>query len=146
MAPASSGNDSAPSPDGDWLTDRAVESGLDFVHYNGAAGHFYYPEILGPGVALFDYDNDGDLDVYVAQGRSLGPGDAPPPPARALPLRGRLYRNDLRVNPDGTRTLRFTDVTEQGGINATGYGLGVAVGDVDRLGFARLKTAGRTSA
>jgi hypothetical protein len=81
-----------------------------------------------------------------AQGRSLGPGDAPPPPARALPLRGRLYRNDLWVNPDGTRTLRFTDVTEQGGINATGYGLGVAVGDVDRLGFARLKTAGRTSA
>src|SRR5262245_27543499 len=95
----------------EWFVDRAAESGLEFVHYNGASGHYYYPEILGPGVALFDYDNDGDLDVYIAQGRALAP-DAPAPPATSLPLGGRLYRNDLRVNSDGTRTLHFTDVTE----------------------------------
>jgi enediyne biosynthesis protein E4 len=115
----------------------AAQVGLDFVHYNGASGHYYYPEILGPGVALFDYDNDGDLDVYIAQGRALG-ADAPAPPAAALPLRGRLFRNDLRVNADGTRTLHFTDVTEQSGIRATGFGLGVAVGDIDNDGWPDL--------
>jgi hypothetical protein len=136
--PASSGSDSArPSTESDWFTDVAADVGLDFVHYNGAAGHFYYPEILGPGVALFDYDNDGDLDVYIAQGRALGP-DAPAPPASALPLRGRLFRNDLRVTADGTRTLHFTDVTQQSGIRASGYGLGVAVGDVDNDGWSDL--------
>src|SRR5262249_13860550 len=122
----------------DWFTEVAAQVGLDFVHYNGASGKFYYPEILGPGIALFDYDNDGDLDVYVPQGRALGHGNAPAPPEKALPLRGRLYRNDLRVNPDGTRTLHFTDVTEQSGIKATGYGLGVAVGDIDNDGFPDL--------
>ena len=49
-----------------------------------------------------------------------------------MPLRGRLYRNDLRVLPDGTRQLHFTDVTEQSGIDAHGYGIGVATGDIDK--------------
>src|SRR4029079_16226279 len=122
----------------EWFSEVAAQVGLDFVHYNGASGKFYYPEILGPGIALFDYDNDGDLDVYVPQGRALGTGNGPTPPEKALPLRGRLYRNDLSVNPDGTRTLHFTDVTAQSGINATGYGLGVAVGDIDNDGFPDL--------
>ena len=51
------------SSQADWFVDRAAETGLDFVHFNGASGQFFYPEILPPGVALFDYDNDGDLDV-----------------------------------------------------------------------------------
>ncbi len=61
-------------------------------------------EILGPGVALLDYDNDGDLDVFVAQGQMLGAGktigQALFPPGMPLPLTGRLYRNDLRVHPE----------------------------------------------
>ena len=121
----------------DWFADRAVASGLDFVHFNGAAGRFYYPEILPPGVGLLDYDNDGDLDVWLVQGRALGPADeAPAPPPRALPLGGRLYRNDLAA--DGAGALRFTDVTAESGIAADGFGLGVAAGDVDNDGWTDL--------
>jgi enediyne biosynthesis protein E4 len=130
------GAPSAAEPE--WFTDRAAEFGLDAVHHNGASGHFYYPEILGPGVALFDYDNDGDLDVYIVQGRSLGAGEAPAPPAQAQPLRGRLYRNDLQVRPDGSRVVHFTDVTEPSGIDARGYGLGVAAADIDNDGWVDL--------
>jgi hypothetical protein len=126
----------------EWFSDRAEESGLQFVHFNGMSGDRTMPEILGPGVALVDYDNDGDLDVYVAQGQMLGAGktlsQALFPPRMPLPLTGRLFRNDLAVHPDGTRTLHFTDVTERSGIVASGYGMGVAAGDFDNDGFVDL--------
>ena len=58
------------------FVDAAEQAGLRFVHDNGATGQYYMPEMMGSGVALFDYDNDGDLDVYLVQGgRSTG-GDA----------------------------------------------------------------------
>jgi hypothetical protein len=116
-------------------------AGIDFVHFNGSSGRFYYPEILAPGVALFDFDNDGDLDVYLVQGQPLGGQPATSarvPPHKGEPLRGRLYRNDLRVSADGSRSLRFTDVTDMSTIDARGYGLGVATGDIDNDGWVDL--------
>jgi hypothetical protein len=124
-----------------WFDDAATRSGLHFTHFNGMSGQFYYPEIMAPGVALFDYDNDGDLDVFVVQGQMLGtaPLDrALFPPRDPSSLRGRLFRNDLQTLADGTRTLRFTDVTESSGITARGYGMGVATGDFNNDGCVDL--------
>ena len=124
----------AASP-GEWFVDRAEASGLRFVHFNGMTGEFYYPEVMAPGVALFDYDNDGDLDVFAVQGRMLG--DTPtakaiaPPPS---PLNARLFRNDIGAD----RALRFTDVTAASGIQAAGYGMGAAAGDFDNNGCVDL--------
>ena len=111
------------------FVERAAAVGLDFIHVNGRSGHFYQPEIMGPGAALFDYDNDGDLDVYLVQGRMLSAvGEAPPAPDVTRPG-GRLYRNDLTIEGDGAPALQFTDVTESSGIDAREYGMGVAAGD-----------------
>ena len=129
-------------PDGEWFVDRAAETGLDFVHFNGMSGEKYYAEHMGPGVALFDYDNDGDLDVFVPQGQMLGAGktlsQALFPPKGPLPPRGRLFRNDLKINADGTRTLHFTDVTAESGIKALEYGMGAAAADYDNDGCVDL--------
>jgi hypothetical protein len=130
----------APAPAEDWFVERAKESGLDFVHFNGMSGEQYYPEIMAPGVAVFDYDNDGDLDVYLVQGTMLGAKktikDATYTPSG--PLGDRLFRNDLVVGADGKRTLHFTDVTGPSGINVTSYGMGVAAADYDNDGFVDL--------
>ena len=91
------------------FSDRAEELGVDFVHFAGVSDQYYIVEISGPGCGMLDYDNDGDLDLYLIQGRMLGPGktvaDAIAPPQEGYPLRDRLYRNDLVVQPDGTRVL-----------------------------------------
>jgi hypothetical protein len=128
--------------EGPWFTEVAGEVGLDFVHFNGMSGEHYYPEVVGPGCALLDYDNDGDLDVYLVQGAMLGEGKTPAdalfPPAPGRHLGDRLYRNDLEVHADGTRSLRFTDVTATARITKGGYGIGVAAGDYDNDGFTDL--------
>ncbi len=121
--------------------DLAAKSGLDFVHFNGMSGELYFPEMTGQGGALFDYDGDGDLDAYLVNGSMLGPdktlADALFPPRGPLPPRDRLFRNDL-VATDGRPEPRFVDVTEASGLDARGYGMGVAVGDYDGDGFQDL--------
>jgi hypothetical protein len=138
---APAGDAARPPPDA--FVDRAAEAGLDFVHVNGMSGKLYLVEVLAPGVALLDYDGDGDLDAYLVQGDALGarnesrglPGAGPAGDrTETTGSSGRLYRNDLRVGPDGSRTLRFTDVTRESGIRSSGYGMGVAVGDIDNDG------------
>ena len=123
----------------EWFTDGARESGLDFVHFNGMTGSFYFAEVIPPGVALLDYDDDGDLDVFLVQGQML----EKKPPSQALhppqvPLTSRLYRNDLTVHANGTRTLRFADVTAGSGIVVRGYAMGTAAGDFDNNGCVDL--------
>jgi hypothetical protein len=118
----------------EWFADVAKSSGVDFVHFNGMSGALYYPEIMGPGVALLDYDNDGDLDIYLVQGQMLGAGKSVAEATFAPqgPLRDRLFRNDTVVGADGA--LRFTEVTGTSGIEIRSYGMGVAVGDFNNDG------------
>lgn len=112
------------------------------MHFNGMTGKMYLPEIMGSGAALFDFDNDGDLDVFIVQGKVLEPNVPVEktifPWQNAEPPTGRLFRNDLTVGKDGTRTIKFTDVTKASGIVADGYGFGVATGDVNNDGFIDL--------
>jgi hypothetical protein len=98
-----------------WFADVTAEVGLDFVHDPGPVGHYFMPQIMGAGAALFDFDNDGRLDIYLVQ--SAGPDSA---------SKNRLYRQGA----DG----RFTDVSKGSGLDVAGYGTGVAVGDVDNDG------------
>ena len=122
--------------------DVAQQTGLKFQHYNGMTGKFYLPEITGSGAALFDFDNDGDLDVFLVQGNVLEPNTKPADtlfPWRGVESpRGRLFRNDLTIDKQGRRSLSFTDVTQQSGIVANGYGMGVATGDINNDGLPDL--------
>ena len=121
--------------DNPWFVDVTAESGLAFVHHNGRNGEFYYPEVIAPGAALFDSDGDGDLDVYLIQSADLSPRNGPGPS-----LQSRFFRNDLRVMSDGTHRLRFTDATAESGLGGSGYGMGVAAGDIDNDGCVDLLT------
>ena len=107
----------------DLFTDRAAGWGLTFTYKTGQTGELFFPEIMGGGAALFDYDGDGDLDAFIVQGHPLAAGAPAPGPAAW----GRLFRNDLPAR-------RFVDVTEASGIRAIGYGMGAATGDFDNDG------------
>jgi hypothetical protein len=100
--------------------DITQQSGIRFVHNNGAFGKKFLPETLGPGVAFIDYDNDGWPDIFLVNGIDW-PGHVQ---KHTTP---KLYHN----NHDGT----FTDVTHKAGLNVEMYGMGVAVGDYDNDGF-----------
>jgi hypothetical protein len=101
-----------------WFEDVSAKVGLDFVHDPGPppGDRHFLPQIIGSGAALFDYDNDGRLDVYLVQ--NAGPDS---------PARNRLFHQEA----DG----RFTDVSKRSGLDVAGYGMGVAVGDVDNDGY-----------
>jgi hypothetical protein len=102
------------------FNDVTEETGITFKHCDGSSGQHYIMETVTAGLALLDYDNDGDIDIYFVNGSSL-PGLEPD-----IPPRNELYRND------GGWT--FTNVTDEAGVGDKGFGLGVAVGDYDKDG------------
>ena len=105
-----------------WFTDISDEAGLVFVHEAAADDQLRMPSVMGGGAALFDFDNDGDLDIYLTNGDQVLPGTG-------HQKRGsnRLYRREA----DG----RYTDLTAASGLGDTGYGMGVATGDIDNDGW-----------
>lgn len=113
-----------------WFVDVASEAGIDFEYDNGMTGEYYFVEIMGAGVGLLDFDNDGLLDIYLVQGGALAPGVTPNDRSK----KDRLYRN-VSYRQDGQWVMRFEDVTDQSLIDARGYGMGVAVGDYNNDGY-----------
>jgi hypothetical protein len=109
------------------FVDVAARSGIAFRHAHGGSEPIVILENVGAGCALFDYDNDGDLDAFFVNGCYRRTPPSGPQPTDAL------YRND---GPDGKGGWRFTDVTRQAGIEAdgAGYGMGCCAGDYDNDG------------
>src|SRR5258707_14897177 len=112
--------------------DVSSKSGVHFRHQASRTSQKYLPESMGAGVAMFDYDNDGYLDLFFVNGaKLLDPMANGSSPDKSDPrFWNRLYRN----NKDGT----FTDVTEKAGLRASLYGMGVATGDYDNDGHTDL--------
>ena len=113
-----------------WFVDVAETSGIDFQYDNGMSGEYFFVEIMGAGVGLLDFDNDGLLDIYLVQGGALAPGISPDDRVK----KDRLYRN-ISYQEDGQWVMKFEDVTEPSGIDARGYGMGVATGDYNNDGY-----------
>lgn len=117
--------------------DISQQVGLSFEHTNGSSGRFYMAEINGAGCGLFDYDNDGDLDLYLVQGGELGPMRQVDEGVE-WELRSsqgdRLFRNDLAYDATGKASMNLVDVTEMAGIRSHHYGFGVTAGDFNNDG------------
>ncbi len=118
----------------------SAETGLVFRHFADASDEFRLPEIMGSGVVLIDYDQDGDLDTYILQGAPLAEIADPSASDVISPadLGSRLFEN--RIVPTGR--LSFTDATEPAGLSFDGYAMGAAVGDYDGDGDPDLYVTG----
>ncbi|GIX00270.1 MAG: RNA-binding protein [Pirellulaceae bacterium] len=103
------------------LTDVTEDTGIEFVHYDGSAGRYYLVEGMSAGLALIDFDSDGDHDLYLLNGAALDPPYPSPPPTNAL------FRNE--------GGFRFRDITVSAEVGDTHFALGVACGDYDNDGF-----------
>ena len=111
------------------FTDITANSEITFQHFSSHTSKKYLIETMGSGAALFDFDNDGRLDLFLVNGAPI----ADPSPKGAIPQKtdpkhwNRLYHQER----DGT----FKDVTEKAGVQGIGYGMGVAVADYDNDGY-----------
>src|SRR2546421_3920086 len=123
---------SQPIPAAGKFSDITATLGIHFQYLSSHVSKHYLIETMGAGVALFDYDNDGRLDIFFVNGAPLND----PTPKGTIPQKsGPQYWNRLyHQKRDGT----FEDVTEKAGLQGSGYGMGVAVGDYDNDGNADL--------
>jgi len=106
------------------LHDVSAETGIAFQHTDGSGGRHYIVETVASGLATFDYDGDGLIDVYFPNGTPLAGTKADKTPRHAL------YKN--------LGGWKFRDVSEEAGVACTGYGLGAAAGDYDNDGHPDL--------
>jgi hypothetical protein len=113
---------------GPFFEETTASSGVNFQHWCGDGGQYFFPEVMGSGIALFDYDRDNDLDIFVVQGM---------PPTAAKD------RKAFVESPSPSSRLyqqvsagHFEDVTDNVGLNdPEPYGMGVAIGDVNNDGW-----------
>ncbi|ADW68882.1 CRTAC1 family protein [Granulicella tundricola] len=118
------------------FVDTASKLGVTFTGFAQHTPTKYLIETMGSGVATFDYDNDGLLDIFFVNGAAvLDPAPKGTVPSKTGPAEwNRLYHQ----RKDGS----FEDVTEKAGLQGVGYGMGVAVGDYDNDGFEDLFVTG----
>src|SRR3989442_15019221 len=121
-----------------FFSEKRETSGIHFRHHGNPTSEKYLIETMGGGVAVFDFDNDGLLDVFLVNSGGLeAPGKQVLVDRSKPEYWNRLYRN----NGDGT----FTDVTEKAGLSGAAthtYGMGVATGDYNNDGFVDLYVTG----
>lgn len=108
------------------FVDITKECGVDWIHVSGMEGEKLLPETMGGGIAILDYDQDGDEDLLFVGGTTWEWSEAPNPTPRSLCL----FSND--------GTGKFTDVTEPAGLKASFYGMAPAIGDIDNDGWPDL--------
>jgi len=118
------------------FTDITAQSGVKFRQYASPTSQKYLPETMGGGVALFDYDNDGRLDIFFTNGAQLQ--DPMPKGARPDKRDPRFWNRLYHQKSDGT----FEDVTERASLRGEGYSMGAAAADFDGDGFADLFVTG----
>ena len=127
--------DILPTPSGVTFTDVARSSGITFRHAASKTTVKFLPETMGGGVAMFDADGDGRLDLFFTNGaRDPDTTPARPPDKREPRFWNRLYRN--------LGDWKFEDVTERSGLAGTRYDFGAAVGDYDNDGDVDLHVTG----
>jgi len=110
------------------LRELGTETGITFQHTDGSSGRRYVVETMSAGLATFDYDCDGLIDIYFPSGAWLPGAEFDKPPRHAL------YKN--------LGDWRFEDVAEQAGVASTAYGMGATVGDYDNDGWPDLYVLG----
>ena len=118
------------------FNDVTAQSGVSFVHAASKTSLKYLLETMGGGVAIFDYDNDGRMDLFFTNGAALK--DAMPKGDLPDKTQAKYWNRLYQQRPDGT----FTDVTERAGLKGVGYSMGVAAADYDNDGFVDLFVTG----